>query len=87
MSKYPYAILLSLFVFFGQTALAGTMPCGSHLIQDDQMHGQSRGEIEEKCGAPESSQGNNLYYKKGNVRYQLHFNDGDVLESITEEIE
>jgi hypothetical protein len=87
MNKYPFGILLCPFVFGGQTAIAGTMPCGSHLIQDDQIHGQSREEIEEKCGAPESSQGDNLYYKKGNVMYRLHFNDGDVLESITEEIE
>ena len=85
MSKYLYVTFLS--IFCGQAAFAGTMPCGSYLIQDDQIHGQSREEIEEKCGAPQSSQGDNLYYEKENVRYRLQFNDGDVLESITEETE
>jgi hypothetical protein len=57
------------------------------MIQDDQINGQSRTDVEAKCGTPESSSGNDLYYKKGNVTYRLHFNDGNELESITEEVE
>jgi len=36
---------------------------------------------------PESSSGDEMYTKKDNVRYRLHFNDGNELESITEVVE
>lgn len=87
MKKYLSLMALPLFVLASQLALAGTMTCGTHMIQDDQIPGQSRSEVEEKCGTPESSSGDDTYYKQGNVTYRLHFNDGDELESITEEVE
>jgi hypothetical protein len=80
-------MVLPLFVLASPLATAGSMTCGTHMIQDDQIPGQSREEIEEKCGVPESSHGNNIYYKKGNVTYRLHFNDGNELETIAEEAE
>jgi len=67
------------------TAAAGTMQCGTHLIEDGQVPGQSRLEIRQKCGAPENGDGDNVYYTRGNVSYRLHFNDNDELESITTE--
>lgn len=87
MKMHLPLMALPLFVLASQLASAGSMTCGTHMIQDDQINGQSRSDIEEKCGAPESSYGNDLYYKKGNVTYRLHFNDGNQLESITEEVE
>ena len=57
------------------------------MIQDDQINGQSRSDLEDKWGTPENSNGNDLYYKKGNVTYRLHFNDGNQLESSTEVVE
>jgi len=87
MKKYLPLMATSLFVLASQLASAGTMTCGTHMIQDDQTPGQSRSDIEGKCGAPESSSGDDMYYKKGNVMYRLHFNDGNELESITEEVE
>ena len=87
MNKYLSLILVPLFVLASQLASAGSMTCGTDMIEDDQRIGQSREEIEEKCGAPESSSGDEVFYKKGNVSYRLHFNDGDKLESITEVVE
>jgi hypothetical protein len=77
----------SLFALASQPALAGSITCGTHTIEDGQITGQSRSEVEEKCGPPESSVGNELYYKKGNVTYRLHFNDSNELESITEQVD
>ena len=66
---------------------AAVMVCGTHEIRDGQIPGQTRAEIEKKCGTPESIDGNNFYYRKGSVTYRLHFNDSDELESIEEEQE
>lgn len=87
MKKYLFLILVPLSVLASQPASAGSMKCGTHLIEDGQLTGQSRSEVEEKCGTPASSSGNNLYYKIGNGTYRLHFNDGNELESITEEVD
>jgi hypothetical protein len=87
MNKYLSLILVPLFMLSSQLASAGSMTCGTHMIQDDQIPGQSRSEVEEKCGTPESSSGDEMYYKKGNVTYRLHFNDGNELETIAEEVE
>jgi len=87
MKKYLSLILVPLFMLSSQMASAGTMMCDTGMIEDGQIPGQSRSEVEEKCGTPESSSGDDMYYKQDNVTYRLHFNDGDELESITEEIE
>jgi len=87
MNKYLSLILVPLFMLSSQLASADSMTCGTHMIQDDQIPGQSRSDVEGKCGTPESSSGDDMYYKQGNVTYRLHFNDGNELESITEEVE
>jgi len=76
---------LSILCFGISMVLADTMECGTHEIEDGMIPGQSRDEIEEKCGTPKSSDGNEVFYEKYNVKYRLHFNDSDELESITEE--
>ena len=87
MNKFISLIFVPLFMLASQLASADSMTCGTHMIQDDQVPGQSRSEVEEKCGAPESSSGDDMYYQQDNVTYRLHFNDGDELESITAEVE
>jgi len=87
MKKYLSLIWVPLFVLASQAASAGSMRCGTYLIEDGQIPGQSQSEVEEKCGTPQSVSGNNLYYNIGNVTYRLHFNTSDELESITEEQE
>jgi hypothetical protein len=73
----------ALFLTVG-TASAGTFSCGTHEISDEEIPGQSRAEIQGKCGAPQDRSGDNLYYRRGDVTYRLHFNDNDELESIEE---
>jgi len=87
MKKYLSPMLVSLFVLASQQSSAGSIACGSYMIEDGQINAQSREEVEEKCGVPDSSSGNDYYYKQENVTYRLHFNDADELESITEEVE
>jgi len=86
--KLAQAITVFSILCFGlNVASAGSMQCGTHLINDSERTGQSQAEVEKKCGAPKSRSGDSLYYKIGNVTYRLHFNDSDQLESISEEIE
>jgi hypothetical protein len=80
-----YSILgFSLLLGVGSVS-AASMSCGTHEIRDDQIPGQTRAEIRHRCGEPQSSAGDNLYYKKGGRTYRLHFNDSDELESIEEQ--
>ena len=68
------------------TAMAGDMECGTHLITDDEINGQSKSEVREKCGDPNEEYGNNWHYKKEEgLTYILHFNDDGQLESISTE--
>jgi len=87
MKKYLSLIAVPLFLLASQSSPAGSIICGTYMIQDDQINGQTRSEVEEKCGTPDSSSGDDLFYKQENVMYRLHFNDADELESITEEAE
>ena len=71
-------------LFLGcNTASAGTMNCGTHIIIDGQLQGQSREEIKEKCGAPLREVSAEVIYKKNGVTYKLHFNGNNELETIT----
>ena len=85
MKKYLSLIFVPLFVLVSQVASAGSMRCGTDLIEDGQIPGQPRTEVEGKCGPPDSASGDNMYYKKGNTTYRLHFNGSGELESIEEE--
>jgi len=87
MNKKISPVLVSLLVMVSQQSPAGSIACGSYMIEDGQINGQSREEVEEKCGVPDSSSGNDYFYKQENVTYRLHFNDADELESITEQVE
>ena len=82
--KLTYTVMLFLLFTFG-TASATSMTCGTHLIEEGQIVGQTKEEVIKQCGAPLQQYGNDMTYKKGSVIYRLHFNDADELESIMEE--
>ena len=67
------------------TAMAGMMKCGTHIIDDGQVEGQTQDEIRAKCGEPAEKKWNDWVYKRDNKTYRLHFNDSGDLESINEE--
>ena len=84
--KAVHVLMGFLILFSGLgTASAAVMVCGGYEVRGGQVPGQTRAEIEEQCGAPESSSEDDLYYRKDGVSYRLHFNDSGELESITEE--
>jgi len=82
--KLPYVLMVFL-LFVYHAASATSMTCGTHLIEEGQIVGQTKEEVIKQCGAPLQQYGNDMTYKKGSVIYRLHFNDSDELESIVEE--
>lgn len=87
MKKYLPMMMIPLFALASQATSADSMRCGTHVIQDDQTHGQSRSDVENKCGKPQRVSGDSMFYIIDNVTYRLDFNDNDELESIIEELE
>jgi hypothetical protein len=77
-------IVFIVLIFGNAIASAGTMSCGTHIIEDSEQQGQSREEIIKKCGAPKKNVYGELFYEKNGVTYQLRFNGNDELETITE---
>jgi hypothetical protein len=85
MSIAKVAVLFLVFGFIGDAANAGSIRCGTHLIQDDQIEPVSRGFVLEKCGPPHDQYGEVLIYKRGNSRIALRFNANGQLQEIEEE--
>ena len=75
--------ILSVLLLSSTMASAGSMNCGTHIIEDGQLQGQSREAIREKCGAPLREVSAEVIYKKNGVTYKLHFNGNNELETIT----
>lgn len=73
------------FASISGTAFAGSIRCGTELIQDEQIEPVSRGFVLEKCGPPDDQYGEVLVYRRGHSRFALHFNADGQLREITEE--
>ena len=84
---------LTLSVMFGTTLLLGSiapsiaddMYCGDQIISGGQINGMSKGQVIELCGKPDWEDYGDLFYKKDQSTYHLHFNGDDVLDSVSEE--
>jgi hypothetical protein len=60
---------------------ADSIRCGSHVIEDSDLHkAMSKEEVIKKCGQPSSRKGNMLYYKNKGKR--LDFDTNNKLMSI-----
>ena len=60
---------------------ADSIRCGSHLIEDAELHNaMTMEEVIKKCGQPSSRKGSMLYYKKKGKR--LDFDTNNKLMSI-----
>lgn len=80
--KYLQLYLVFLIISISiSSAFAGSMRCGTHLIDADS--GLTKAQVESKCGPPDSSQGNVMYYTKNNMKYRLHFDDGGELSQVS----
>ena len=66
-----------------QSAYAGSIRCGSHIISDGGRNGPGTYEVLKRCGEPTFRQGNTWVYSKGeNRRYEIIFNDSGQVTRI-----
>ena len=82
--KILFSVLV-LGAFYG-AAFAGSMDCGSDLVEAEQREPETRASVLAKCGPPDSESGSVLVYERDNARYSLRFDANDELESISEEL-
>ena len=81
MKMTKSVLILTITLLFTPGIQADSMRCGSHVIEDADLHkAMSIKEVIKKCGQPSSRKGNKLYYKKKGK--ELHFDTEDRLMSI-----
>jgi len=74
-------ILLSMLLI--ETAFAGSMRCGSHIISTGGLHGPGKYEVLKKCGEPSVRSGDTwIYDKPGGVKYVVVFDASGYLARI-----
>lgn len=64
-------------------ALAGSMRCGNHLIEDSGRSAPGKYEILKKCGQPTAKVGNAWVYDRGGSKRVVHFNDSGRVDRIS----
>ena len=81
MKTKEMVLILATTLLFTFDVQAESMRCGTHVIEDTDLHkAMTIKEVIEKCGQPSSRKGNKLYYKtKGK---ELHFDTNDRLMAI-----
>ena len=87
MGKLSFAgqVLLVIALSTAQSASAGGMRCGVHLVTDGGRHGPGKYEVLKRCGEPTYRQGNTWVYDKDGSQSKkvLHFNDTGLLDKIS----
>jgi len=69
----------------GQPAVAGTIQCGVHYIQDSERRPSTKYEVLKKCGEPLAKMGNTwIYEQSGGLKKEIIFNDAGAVASIRE---
>ena len=82
-SKWIAASIVLLSMFLMQTALAGTMRCGTHIISTGGLHGPGKYEVLKKCGEPTARSGDTwIYDKPGGKKYVVVFDAAGYLARI-----
>jgi len=70
------------------STFADSMACGQYMIQDGETEPVMKDEVQEKCGEPTATDGNNwIYERDGENAKILHFGANGGLESISERTE
>ena len=81
--KWIVASVILLSMLLIQTALAGSMRCGSHIISTGGLHGPGKYEVLKKCGEPTVRSGDTwIYDKPGGVKYVVVFDAAGYLARI-----
>jgi len=66
-----------------QSAYAGSMKCGQHIISDGGRTGPGTYEVLKRCGEPSFRQGNTWVYERGEKRrVAVVFKDNGEISSI-----
>ena len=82
-SKWIAASIVLLSMLFMQTALAGSMRCGTHIISTGGLHGPGKYEVLKKCGEPTIRSGDTwIYDKPGSKKYVVVFDAAGYLARI-----
>ncbi len=82
-SKWIVASVILLSMLLMETALAGSMRCGTHLITTGGLHGPGKYEVLKKCGEPTVRSGDTwIYDKPGGVKYVVVFDAAGYLARI-----
>lgn len=85
MNKSFYATLtcMAALALFPLAANAGSMRCGSHVIQDQQRNGASKYEVLKKCGEPTDKGWDTwIYAKAGKAVYTVKFGANGTVIAI-----
>ena len=83
IKKYYLLAFATIFALgYMTSALAGSIRCGVHIIQDGGRNGPGKYEVLKKCGEPVDRFGNTWIYEKGG-RYVITFKDNGQIARIT----
>ena len=76
------AVMLLLAMGFMESATAGSMNCGTHIISSGQGNSPGQYEVLKRCGEPTFRQGNTwIYEKSSSVARKIRFdNNGNILD-------
>jgi len=81
--KWIVASVILLSMLLIETAFAGSMRCGSHIISTGGLHGPGKYEVLKKCGEPTIRSGDTwIYDKPGGVKYVVVFDASGYLARI-----
>ena len=81
MKMTKLVLVLTITLLFAPTIQAESMRCGTHVIEEGQLHNIiTIEEVIKKCGKPTSRTASRLYYKEKGK--ELHFDTEGLLMSI-----
>ena len=81
--KWIVASVILFSMLLIETAFAGSMRCGSHIISTGGLHGPGKYEVLKKCGEPTVRSGDTwIYDKPGGVKYVVVFDASGYLARI-----
>jgi len=81
--KWIVASVILLSMLLIESAFAGSMRCGSHIISTGGLHGPGKYEVLKKCGEPTIRSGDTwIYDKPGGVKYVVVFDAAGYLARI-----
>lgn len=87
MKTIPILILSLVLAAFSHGAMAGSMRCGSKLIDDGAKNPLSKDQVKSMCGEPTSRVGNQWVYKQqGKKSKVVYFDTEGNLLRISDEV-